>query len=83
MGFYMKNNIKQYETADLEFAVILLYFGVKLLDTKKVLTKTIFIFEDTPKLQELKTKYINDSLRVSPRKFLALLRQTKGVFIRN
>ena len=74
---------KEYETADLEFVVILLYFGVKLLNTKRELTKTIFIFEDTPELQGLKTKYINDSLKVSPRKFLALLRQTKGVFIHN
>ena len=77
----MKQN--HYETADLEFAVILLYFGTKLVRTRKEFTKIIFIFEDTPELQDLKTKYINDSLQVSPRKFLALLRQTKGVFIHN
>ena len=74
---------KEYETADIEFAVILIYFGSKLIHTRKELNKTIFIFEDTNELQELKTKYINDSLQVSPRKFLALLRQTKGVFVHN
>lgn len=79
----MKKFMNEYETADLEFAVILLYFGIKLICTRKEFTKTIFVFEDTPELQDLKTKYINDSLQVSPRKFLALLRQTKGVFIHN
>ena len=56
---------------------------IKLIRTRRELTKTIFVFEDSSELQELKTKYITDSLQVSPRKFLALLRQTKGVFVHN
>jgi hypothetical protein len=78
-----KKLIQEYATADIEFAVLLLYFDIKLLHTRKELSKTIFIFEDTTELQELKTKYINDTLQVSPRKFLALLRQTKGLFVHN
>ena len=74
---------ESFQTKDFDFAIVLLYFGVKLIRTDKQFKKVDFIFENDPRIEDLKTKYINDNLKVSPRKFLALVRQTKGLFIFN
>lgn len=73
----------EFRTTDLEFAVVLLYFRIKLKHTVREGRRTVFVFEDESTIRDLQTDYINDTLQVSPRKFLALLRQTKGLFLFN
>lgn len=74
----MKNEIK---VTDIEFATTLLYHEIPIKDTEKNGSKIIFIFENNPRIRELQIKFINGDLAVDLKKFMALLRSTKGLFI--
>jgi hypothetical protein len=67
--------------SDIYFAAFLRTMGCKLMRNDRKGKKTLFVFEDTEKLQELKMSYYNraDDVKVIPLEFVGHVKDLKSL----
>lgn len=57
----------EYSTKDLPLAAVLRLDGTPLIRIENYSGKAVFTFQNSPKVEEIISGYVNDTLRMSPR----------------
>lgn len=73
-----ENQNRPYETTDLTLASFLRCRGFTISDIKRRGGRTVFVFEDSPRLQSAVLEYANDG-SVAVRSFCGTMRDLKGI----
>lgn len=72
-------NSKKFITKDIYFTTVLHTLGFELLRIDNIGNKAIFYFKDSPKLRETYRGYLNDKLKVNPRKLFESWKNIKSL----